>query len=287
MVWLMIVATPAAAFDAMTVKMCQESIEKVGDYLPARQELATRMASSVVATSMGWCRVERGDPGFEAAEFASFEWRSDDTARWTAEGIPPLAMQLRFAGLNADVMQRTGPTDRPPLSVTATLRQDPNAGQVILERAEMFNDAGDVMAISGVMDRVFLSAPSMMQVSIGSATFRAGLFTMTLSGVYENPFGFELDISLRGDPDARRRAAFDWISKLPDGVVDDASRAELMAYAGDLPAPVGTMEVSAASERGLGLMQLLASVADEDRLEIMLDGVTARADWTPAAQVAD
>ena len=81
---------------------------------------------------------------------------------------------MRVRGLNPDEMQDGGKTDRPMVSVDMTLRQEPAAGQVIVERAVMQNDADDIFAFSGVFERVFLSSPSMMQVSMGSASFKAG-----------------------------------------------------------------------------------------------------------------
>ena len=89
------------------------------------------------------------------------------------------------------------------------------------------------------------------------------------------------------------------LSAIPDGVIDDASRAELMAFAADLPKPVGKLETSVSSERGLGLMQVAMSMvsavesamAENDgrgnMMEILLDGLTITADWTPDVQNAD
>lgn len=80
--------------------------------------------------------------------------------------------------------------------------------------------------------------------------------------------------------------------------MDNASRAEMMAFAADLPNPIGTLEVSVASERGLGLMQVgsamysaFSAVMDDDAIsnetDIMFDGLSVDVDWTPSAQVAD
>jgi len=169
-----------------------------------------------------------------------------------------------------------------------------------LERAVMQNGAGDVLSVSGVFERVFLSSPSMMQVSMGSATFKAGLMSLTLEGTHENPFGFNGSFEMDGDPQAQFDAVFEAISSLPEGVIDDASRAELTAFATDLPKPIGTLEVSVASERGLGLMQVGVAAAfsteaiinGEDgaiaqQMEILFDGLTLSADWSPDAQNAD
>ena len=292
-------ATPAAAWDRMLRSDCQLAFERLANMVaPDEGAKSDVMTGSIRVTPDGWCQMKGGDPGFETAEFDTFEWRAENVTRWTRDGIPPLAMQMRIRGLDPAEMQGGGGASRPELAVNVTLRQLPDAGQIIVENAMVFNDAGDSLLVSGVFERVFLSSPSMMQVSIGSATFKAGLMSMTLDGTHENPFGFSADVDVQGVPQAQRDAAFDIISRMPDGVIDDASRAELTAYAGDLPRPVGTLEVSVASERGLGLMQVGMSMylamdsiiegeAKNSELDILFDGMTATADWSPADDVAD
>ncbi|SLN22155.1 hypothetical protein [Pseudooctadecabacter jejudonensis] len=293
------VAAPVSAFDLMTKPMCKDVYQSFADMIAPGDDLTSVMVQSVTVTPDGWCLINGADLGFEDVDFDTFMWRMDDTARWTADGIPPLGLEVRAIGLDPREMQGGGP-DRPFLTLEALLRQQPEAGQVIVERAALYNDAGDVLTVSGVFERLFLSSPSMMQVSAGSAAFKSGLIGVTFGGTVENPFGFGVDVSVAGDAQAQREAAFRLISLLPVGVVDDASRAEMMAFAGDLPRPVGTFEAIVTSDRGLGMMQLGASAAmtlgqlgevteAEERagLAVLLDGITLRADWTPAAQVAD
>jgi hypothetical protein len=195
-------------------------------------------------------------------------------------------------------MQGGVSTDRPMVNVDVTLRQEPAAGQLIVERAVIRNDAGDSLAVSGVFERMFLSSPAMMQVSMGSATFNAGLMSMMLEGSHENPFGFYIDVEMRSVPQAQRAAAFDLISKLPEGLISDASRAEITGFAGDLPRPVGTLELSFVSERRLGLMQIGSSflaiawttIEDDDmskELDILFDGLWINADRSPAGPFAE
>lgn len=288
----------AQAFDTMTRNLCQDSVDALVTMVDPASPDKAQMVSSVEATPEGWCLISPSSPGFEDAEFETFMWRSEETSRWTDQGIPPLAIEVRVTGLKPDEMQGAGSTSRPDLVAEFTLRQIPDAGQVVLERAVLENELGDRISVSGLFERLYLGSTSMMQVSFGSAAFKAGLFSMTLEGTHENPFGFGVDVDVVGSPSAQRQAAFDWITALPDGVVDDASRAELMAYAGDLPAPVGTLEISAASERGLGFMQVIGATmqsfatleADADIapvLDVALDGLTISADWSPAAQLAD
>ena len=77
-----------------------------------------------------------------------------------------------------------------------------------------------------------------------------------------------------------------------------ASRAEITGFAGDLPKPVGILEVAVVSERGLGLMQIGSSFFasawknnEDDEMrnewEILLDGLLINADWSPAGKVAE
>lgn len=291
--------TPATAQDRMLRSDCQLAVERIADIVAPDAPSTPRLLNAIRVTPQGWCQMRGGGDGLEDAEFDTLEWRADAITRWTRDGIPPLAVQMRITGLDPDEMQGRGAnTNRPDVTVEATVRQIPDAGLVVVERAVMQNGAGDEMSVSGVFERVFLSSPSMMQVSMGSATFKAGLASMTLDGTHENPFGFNLDVDVQGVQQSQRDAAFDVISRVPDGVIDDASRAELTAYAGDLPKPVGNLEVSVASERGLGLMQVgmsmyaaLSTIANDgeasNEMEILLDGLSITADWTPAAQVAD
>lgn len=291
-------AAPAVAFEQMTLTACRASVDQIyATFSPEDEDRPSAVAA--VEAQDGWCRIAGTEFGSTEGEVDWIEWRMEDTALWTVDAIPPLALDLRFLGVDPDRRSRGPDTDRPDLTARATLRQQPDAGQVILERYEVENGAGDKMSASAVFERVFLTSPSMMQVSLGSATFKAGIFSMTFEGTQANPFGLNFDIDVQGNDQAQSQGAFDLISRLPEGVVDDASRAELMAFAGDLPRPVGTIEVSIASERGLGLMQVGASAMslmqtaldggsemDARQLDVMLDGLTVRADWTSAAQVA-
>ena len=296
-------ALPAQAFDRMLRSDCQVTVQKIDELFHdlsggMNDNQLGKLLQSIRVTPQGWCQMRGGDQGLEDAEFDSFEWRAEGITRWTRDGIPPLALELRVTGLDPDDMQAVENTNRPPVSVHAVIRQLPETGQLIVERAVMENEAGDSLAVSGVFERVFLSSPSMMQTSVGSVTFKAALMTMTLDGTHENPFGFNVEVEMRGVPEAQRQAAFDAISSMPDGLMDDASRAELTAFSGDLPKPVGTLEVSVNSERGLGLMQIGMSAyrsfessfdenAQGNQFDILFDGLTVEANWSPAAQVAD
>lgn len=291
-------AMPVNAFERMMRSDCQVAFEALADIMQPDDPKTAAMSNAIRVTPQGWCEMRGGTAGLENAEFDTLEWRAEGITRWTRDGIPPLALELRMSGLDPDEMQGGMNTGRPDVDVDVLLRQLPDAGMVVIERAVMDNNAGDSMTVSGVFERVFLSSPSMMQVSMGSAAFKAGLVSMTLEGTHENPFGFGIDVEMQGVPQAQRDAAFEVVSKLPDGVIDDASRAELTAYAGDLPIPVGTLEVSVASERGLGLMQVgmwaynsFAAIMEDDaagdELDILLDGITIEADWAPTALVAD
>lgn len=284
-------AQPALAFDRMLLGDCQAGFERLADLIDPDDATTSVRSRSITATFDGWCKIDGRAPGFEDFEFETLIWRADDTSRWTVEGIPPLGLQFRVTGLDPDTMQNSASSARPLVTLEATLRQDPNAGQVIVERATMFNDAGDEITVSAVFDRMFLSSPSMMQVSVGSMAFKAGLFSMSLDGTHENPFGFNVSANVNGVENIQQEKAFGLVSRLPEGVIDDASRSELSAFAGDLPGPVGTLEIVVGSERGLGLMQVgmsayqsVVSIIDDEaemELDILLDGLTVSADWTP------
>ncbi|MEL6958118.1 MAG: hypothetical protein AAGL89_04085 [Pseudomonadota bacterium] len=292
-------AAPVAAWDRMLRSDCQVAFEAFAGLMGGFSDLELgQTLVGITVTADGWCDMKSGGPGMENARFDRLQWRAEEISRWTRDGIPPLALDLRLTGLDPDEIEGTAPTNRPPLTFEATLRQIPEAGQVIAERVALFNEAGDSVSMSGVFERVFLSSQSMMQVSVGSVAFKAGVFVITFDGRTENPFGVILDAELRGQPDALRQQAFDFVTRLPSGVVSNAARAELTAFAGDLPGPEGTLEVLVNSERGLGIMQIgmaayadvAALFADEDDsayLEILLDGLTIDADWSPAEPIAD
>ncbi len=291
-------ALPATAFERMMRSDCRASVERISELMDDAPEKTSALVDATRVSPQGWCEMSGRAKGLEDTEFDTFEWRAEGITRWTRDGIPPMALEIRLTGLDPDEMQNSAGTGRPPVDVSLLLRQIPDAGQVIVERAFMENDAGDVLSVSGVFERLFLSSPSMMQVSAGSATLKAGLMSLTLEGTHENPFGFNASFDVRGVPQTQRDMAFDMITRLPDGLISDESRAELTAFSGDLPKPIGTLEVIVNSERGLGIMQIGAAVAmsglsiltDEEtsnQLDIMLDGLTVDADWTPTAQVAD
>ncbi len=297
-VLIALTAMPVSAFERMMRSDCQVAFEALAGIMQPDDPKTAAMSSAIRVTPQGWCEMRGGTTGLENAQFDTLEWRAEGITRWTRDGIPPLALEVRLTGLDPDEMQGGMNTGRPNVDVEVLLRQLPDAGMIVIEHATMSNNAGDNLTVSGVFERVFLSSPSMMQVSMGSAAFKAGLVSMTLEGTHENPFGFGIDVEMRGVPQAQRDAAFDLVSRLPDGVLDDASRAELTAYAGDLPKPVGALEVSVGSERGLGLMQVgmwaynsfeavFIDDVDGNELDILLDGITITADWSPDAQRAD
>ncbi|MCF2904505.1 hypothetical protein L0666_05860 [Octadecabacter sp. CECT 8868] len=296
-------ALPAAAFDRMSRSDCQDGVQRVFDLVSYQSETKNAAIQDAIrtirTTPQGWCEFTVTN-ATDHLNFSSIEWRLDESIRWTNGGIPPLGVEVRVFDVRPDEMQGGGETTRPPVDIEATLRQIPEAGMIVVERAVMENGAGDSLAVSGVFERVFLSSSSMMQVSMGSAAFKAGLMTLTLDGTHENPFGFGVSVEMRGDPQAQFDAAFDTLSSLPDGVVDDASRAELTAFASDLPKPIGTLEVSVDSEAGLGLMQVVMSMATmatdimdesgsatQNPMEILFHGLTVSANWSPDAQNAD
>jgi hypothetical protein len=291
----LLTATQAGAFGRMTQADCAASWEAFNLLMNEGDQSDHRLDVSVRVTPQGWCAVRGGDPAFRRSRFDEMLWRAEDMARFINDGIPPLALEFAITGIDPDAMEGGDiNTSRPPLTFSATLRQIPEAGQVIVERAELASDAGDVIAGSMVFERLFLSSPSMMQVSMGSVAFKAGLFEMTLTGAHENPFGFGGDLAMRGNPDVQRRAAFDLISQLPQGFVDDESRAELTGFAGELPNPRGTFAISLNSETGFGLMQVGVFAAMEwvdsvenGGLEVLLDGMTLGADWSPSTGQAN
>lgn len=249
-----------------------------------------------------WCYFASDQQGLETADFDTLAWRGEGLDGWAADGVPPHSFEVLVTGLEPDGLQPGSDTDRPPLTASLALRQVPDAGQLIVERIEMKNDAGDVMAGSMVFERMFLSSQAMLQVSVGSAALKAMLLDVRFGGKVENPFGWDWSVEMNGNALAQQETAFKLISRMPDGVVDDASRAELTAFAGDLPKPVGRMEIVMSAERPIGLMQVGATAfmtaarfldgpsddeAIRDELGILFDGVTLSADWTPDAQVAD
>lgn len=291
-------AMPAAAFERMMRNDCRAAIEQLSELMSDPRDKTRSLVEATRVTPQGWCEIRGNARGLEDVDFNTFEWRAEGITRWTRDGIPPLALELRVTGLDPDVMQNSVSSGRPPVDVTVLLRQIPDAGQVIVERAVMENNAGDSLSVSGVFERLFLSSPSMMQVSVGSAAFKAGLMSLTLDGTHENPFGFKASFSMNGVAQGQRETAFEMLSNLPDGLINDQSRAELTAFAGDLPKPIGTLEILINSERGLGIMQVGVAAAmsglamlneDEgsDQLEVLFDGVTIDGNWTPTAQVAD
>lgn len=301
--FVMLTTLPATAFERMQRSACQATVQRIADLFPENDAATQARLSDGIGvlrvTPQGWCQFRARDT-ISDAKFERLEWRMDGTSRWTRDGIPPLALQVRIFAIDTNDIDGGRLTTRPTLDIDVTLRQVPDAGMVIVERAVIENDAGDSLAVSGVFERMFLSSPSMMQVSIGAATLKAGLMSMTLDGTHENPFGFDIAVEMQGNPQAQFDAAFHTISALPDGVVDAASRAELTAFASDLPNPVGTLDLSVASERGLGLMQVFGSVSATAmdtlngetsnlarHLDIMLDGLTLSANWTPDTPNAD
>jgi len=275
---------PASAFERMTNASCASAINAI-----APPEIWQEDLPAISLTSDGWCRMSGRSGGRSDAGYDTLDWRAEQ-----GSGDIPLALELRVAGMDPDEMQGGPATTRPMLQLTGTLRQVPEAGQLLVERMELRNDAGDRIAGSLVFERVMLSSRSAAQMSLGSGVLKGALFEVEFGGLHENPFGLGLKAELRGSSNALSEAVFSVLSALPEGVMSDASRAELTAFAGDLPRPEGRLEMSLAAERGLGVMQVAAGMnrlafglEDTDGLEVLLDGIRIGADWTPAETIAD
>lgn len=298
-----LLAAPAAAafaWDRMNLADCQASVQRVAGMVSSRDPSVPRAFATAIenltVSGQGVCQIDvRNIPGMEAVD--GLAWRAERIDDWIEDGIPPRALDLRVFGFDPGRTQARGPSGRPPLAIEATLRQEPDASLLILERFEVFNGVGDKLVISGVMERVILSSTSMMQVSLGAATFKAGLVSMTLDGDVENPFSFNFDVNVQGGPQAGRQSVMGIISLLPDSLIDDSSRAELTDFAEDLPKPAGRLEVSVASDRGLGMLQVGMGVISSmdsdgesgmaDAFDGLFDGLSAQATWTPSLKGTD
>jgi len=294
--FLVAAAVPAHAWDRMQRSECQQSLHRVANMIPssdpAVERAFERAIANLIVTPQGICQFDaRNIPGMEMMD--GIAWRAEGIKGWIDNGIPPIALDVRVLGLNPSG-SRSG---RPPLRVEATLRQEPDASLLILERLEAFNGAGDRFVISGVMERVILSSTSMMQVSMGAATFKTGLMSMTLGGDVENPFSLDFDVQVKGNSESGRDGALGVISLLPDSFIDEESRAQLREFADDLPRPIGTLEVSVASDRGLGMLQMGAGMfsameSDDEggmteMVDTLFDGLTAQATWSPSLRGTD
>lgn len=298
-------AGPLAAFEPLTVEDCRATWRAIGEMLPQRERGAGSARDEFLAVSHrvsadGWCRLSGADPALDGAQFATLDWRAEGLADALAGGDFPLAVQIRIDDLRPEDTTPPSRTDfvpPPPVDVSATLRRLPETRQLIIEELRLTSPAGDDLRVTAVFDRVDLSSLAMAQMSMGSVSLRQVNARARLNGWVESQIVPTLDVDIRGDPAAIRQAARDAVADLPDALFTPDAKDNLTAFAASLPAPRGDLELSFASDTGVGALQLVMfgtsaamSVIEPapgpgddmaERAAIMLGGARIDAIWAP------
>lgn len=282
-----LLASPAAAYDRMQLADCDNawlavldvvttSVAAFGAPMPPDERNVLREVRSEL-TEDGWCRLRKGVPGLENAEFETFDWQAEDIGRFIQDGDPPLALRMRLAGV-----ENPG-ADRPPVDLNASLRQLPGTGQLLVEHLALADADGQVLTLSALLSGAFLETKASAASSLGGIALRQGEVTLYLTPDRIAALGAE-----SGDDLGNFTTV---VAAITNGADDQQlaapDRAALAALAQALPGATGTLQVGLRSSRGFSWLQMALAMSRAETLDpaevanFALSGLTLTADWQP------
>jgi len=273
-------AAPAAA--QVPQSNCAEEWRAVIDALGAADMVGSEMRNAAPSlTQDGFCRLRATQPGFENADFDTFDWRIDGRARLIEQQIAPMAAEMRFGGLRIG-----GDPDR-VVDLDIALRQVPESRLVLLEQLKVTAGEGDSLLLTAVVERVDLSSRSMTQVSGGSAVLTDLTVQARLGDWFAANVASDLAVSMPDDAAARADMADGFADLMPDEVWEPGARDALVSLLSDLPDARGALEFSYRSDAGLGIGKAgrflffgeIPRLGGPMNLELLFDDARLDLDW--------
>ncbi len=280
---LSVCAAPVWAMEPMTQSDCTNGWLTITDILfdmvpfatpetEAEREAAKSVKSGV--TSEGWCVIDSDQPGLEGAQFDLLYWQADGIAGFVEGQAMPSALRVRMEGFQTD------DAFAEPLTVSFALQHVQDAGLLLVEDLTLRNEAGRGLAATAVIAGAYFS-------SVGTAVSSIGGLRLTQFESKADLWPIEgADDPTQMDGDVLRALA----EVLDVGQIDEDSRAALVALADDVPNAVGQLDLSYASENGLGLFQFAAASARLDSypdegvagaIAFGLSGARIGVEWRP------
>ena len=284
LVTALFLAAAGAPAAAQTPASCAEEWRAMIDAIGLDGLVGSEMRNLTPSvTADGLCRLRSSQPGLDAADFETFDWRLEGRELLIDEAIAPVAAEIRFNGLMID--------DDPDriVDVAAAMRQVPESRLVLLEQLKVTAEEGDSLLVTGVVERVDLSTRAMTQVSSGSAALTELTVQARLGDWFAANVAPEIAISMPATEAARAEMANSFANLMPDDVWEPGAREALVAFLSDLPNARGALEFSFRSEAGFGLTKVgrflflgeISLFGGSTELNILFDGARLGLGWRP------
>ncbi len=275
LILLLLLASPAAAQRVTETERCEAGWQHlVGivigyqgggmfDFSMPDEWMALRELPQKPAIG-GWCQVVDGADFFAAD--TSLAWRAapgdfaDDPNRLPHE----VAFRINTV---------TGNNARPQdVQIFVQLSHSPGDGLLIMDGLDVFVADEEVLAASAVIGGAFFDDPRAAQMSLLGLHLDQLALTATLTRA--NAWMLE---------DLSRDDVVAFVEGLSFAQMDRRSRSEALDFARALPRVAGVLDVTFASDRGLGWMQIgMAANQDEaDMPRFLLDGAQLAVNWQP------
>ena len=232
----------------------------------------------------GWCQL--ADPF--GVSIDQVEWRAEGLVQLLQNSLPPTALAIRLT--DADMIRTLGlgaKADAPamPMQITLTLRQNPDAHQLVIEGLQIIGPKDNAVLLQGVFYDVDLTSMAKMQISLGSAKLRD--VTLVAEGnrklaPYLRPY-----IGATFPERSRRRSAMirkveDW----PDHSFPASTKRALRQLITALPAPNGILrakvDTGAGLSAGVFVQSFIFGGSTKELGERILAGTVFHATWTAA-----
>ncbi len=210
----------------------------------------------------GWCRVI--PPKIVGApELERIEWRATPMTFSDNPQMLPNSIEMR-------AIEMDQPT---PFEVSISLSHLPSDGLLIFDKITVVFGGGEAVVASAVVGGAFFNDPRAVQMSLPG--LHLDQLAVTAAITPDRVAALDLTVS--------REDVVQFVSNLSFAQMDRGSKAEALKLAADLPAPHGVLDLTFASARGLGWMQIIAA-GDQDDAEFasfLLDGAQVSVDWRP------
>ncbi len=213
----------------------------------------------------GWCRVISGDADL-LSDDTRVAWRAMPADFADDPNNLPTELAFRFDAM----MTQNGRSES--VQTLLKLSHSPGDGLLIVDGLGVFIDDQEALTASAVIGGAYFDDPRAAQMSLLGLHLDQLALTATLTPANAHLL-----------KDIARADVVDFVEGLSFAQMDRRSRSEALDFARALPRAAGVLDVTFASDRGLGLMQIgVATSRDkEDMPGFLLDGAQMAVDWQP------
>jgi hypothetical protein len=275
----------AQAETAMQQDLCREGWRSVN---VAMGQAARFRSIEPFVNAEGWCQIDRSVADLREDDFSNLVWHATGVADAIRKSGFPETFESRFSGIDpVEAFNMELPRERvgSMAALHVKAERDPETLDFAIEALDFdFGDLGaaQIRLAGGGID---LSGLKRMQITLGGLRVRDAALSLTTTSDLSRALNAGLS------EDGQLALIREAVRLLPDSSVSPESQAALDAFLNAGPGQAGTLELSATSEAGLGMvqiagggLQLQQSVSDAELTAAfahILTGVRIEARWTP------